>query len=106
MTFLAEIIQYISVGIISHTAASVNSDDLSDDIAGAVQEKRSRGTDNSYAYRISRSKLQDVYQEMESDMIANRIIKLLVLTRLYMFKTTESDMQWIARAEDPSWPAA
>jgi len=110
--FMAEIVQSVSVGIISHTASSVNSDDLADDIADTVKEKRSLDTDKdkqSFAYRIldlavsldsakpvPRAKLHDLYREKKSDMIANRIINLLVLTRLYMFKTTEQDMKWIA----------
>jgi hypothetical protein len=110
--FLAEFVQSISVGIIRHAAASVNSDDLGDDIADTVREKRSLDTmddKKSFAYRIldlavsldsakpvPRSKLHDLYQEKKSDLIASRIIKLLVLTRLYMFKATEADMQWIA----------
>lgn len=110
--FLAEIVQSISVGIISHAAASVNSDDLSEDIADTVKEKRSQDTPQnktSFAYRIidlavsldsakaiPRTKLHNLYEEKKSDLIASRIINLLVFTRLYMFKTSESDMKWIA----------
>lgn len=110
--FLAEIVQSVSVGIISHAAASVNSDDLSEDIADTVKEKKSQDTDSekkSFAYRIMdlavsldsakaipRVKLKDLYEEKKSDLIASRIINLLVFTRLYMFRTSESDMQWIA----------
>ena len=110
--FLAEIVQSVSVGIISHAAASVNSDDLSEDISDTIKEKKSQDTDvdkKSFAYRIidlavsldsakaiPRVKLHDLYMEKKSDLIASRIINLLVFTRLYMFKTSESDMQWIA----------
>ncbi|WP_312682822.1 metallophosphoesterase [Stenotrophomonas chelatiphaga] len=110
--FLAEIIQSISVGIIAHAAASINSDDLSEEIADAVKGSTLKDTDReevSTAYRIielavrldsakpiPRVLLQDLYELKKSDLIANRIIKLLVLTRLYMFKTSEHDMRWIA----------
>ena len=109
--FLAEIVQSISVGIISHAAASVNSDDLRDDISDTIREKRALDTDTdkqSFAYRIldlavsldsakniPRSKLQEMYEEKKADIIASRIIRLLVFNRLYMFKTSESDMKWL-----------
>lgn len=110
--FLAEVVQSVSVGILVHAASSINSDDLSEDITDTVNEKMSLDSTSgkkSFAYRIldlavsldsakpiPRTKLNDLYQEKKSDIIANRIIKLLVLGRLYMFKTTEADMQWIA----------
>jgi hypothetical protein len=110
--FLAEIVQSISVAIISHAAASVNSDDLSDDISDTVKEKElldKEGEERSFGYKlidlavrldsardIPRARLESLYRAKKSDLIANRIIMLLVFTRLYMFKTSESDMQWLA----------
>ncbi|WP_433852583.1 metallophosphoesterase [Stenotrophomonas nitritireducens] len=114
--FLAEIVQSISVSIIGHAALSINSDELSADISDAVREVRGGGdvgSEGAFSYRIielavvldsakpiPRALLADLYAEKRADLIANRIIKLLVLTRLYMFRTTESDMQWIASTLD------
>ena len=47
------------------------------------------------AKNIPRSKLQEIYEEKKADIIASRIIRLLVFNRLYMFKTSESDMKWL-----------
>ncbi len=110
--FLAEIVQSISVGIISHAASSISSDDLGDDISDAVKDSVLRDAKRekvATAYRIielavrldsgkaiPRVLLQDLYASKKSDLIANRIIKILVLNRIYMFKTSESDMKWIA----------
>ncbi|MDC8016273.1 metallophosphoesterase [Tahibacter soli] len=110
--FLAEMVESISVGILSHAAASVNAEALVDDISDVVEKKRSLeigAPAKSNAYRllalavaldsakdIPRAKLAELYQDKKSDLLASRIIKLLVLTRLYMFRTSESDMQWLA----------
>lgn len=110
--FLAEIVQSISVAVISHAAASVNSDDLSDDIADTVKDRElldKEDEERSFGYKllelavkldsakdIPRARLESLFRAKKSDLIANRIIMLLVFTRLYMFKTTESDMQWLA----------
>lgn len=110
--FLAEVIQSVSVGIISHAASSISSDDLSEEVSDAAKPSTLREfgrEDASTAYKIielavrldsgkaiPRVLLEDLYAAKKSDLIANRIIKLLVLTRLYMFRTSEADMKWIA----------
>ena len=45
---------------------------------------------------IPRQKLKQLFKEAEKDLVAARLIKIMVLNRLYMFKTTEKDMQWLS----------
>jgi hypothetical protein len=40
--------------------------------------------------------LKQLFNEIKSDLVANRVVRIMVLNRLYMFKTTERDMQWLS----------
>lgn len=100
--FVAEVVQSISVGIIGHAATSVNSEDLAGDIDDAVTGRKTLSykiidlavsLDSSKP--IPRSKLESLLRGHKSDLVVSRIIQLLVLGRLYMFKTSETDMRWI-----------
>jgi hypothetical protein len=37
-----------------------------------------------------------LFKEAEQDLVAGRLMNIMVLNRLYMFKTTEQDMQWLS----------
>lgn len=109
--YLADIVQSVSFAIVGHAAASVNAGELADDIAETVASKvllDQKDKVVSYGYRlmelavrldsaqpIPRTKIVELLEGNRSDIVARRIITLLVLNRLYMFKTSESDMQWI-----------
>jgi hypothetical protein len=45
---------------------------------------------------IPRQKLKQLFKEAEQDLVAGRLMNIMVLNRLYMFKTTEQDMQWLS----------
>jgi len=45
---------------------------------------------------IPRESLKRLIEEAKDDLVASRSIQLLVLNRLYMFKTTVEDKQWLA----------
>ena len=48
------------------------------------------------SYReLPRSLLRDLYHETKRDITAARLLQMMVLHRLYMFKTSEKDMQWL-----------
>jgi hypothetical protein len=45
---------------------------------------------------LPRSLLKQLSKDTSGNLIAARILQGLVLTRLYMFKTSEVDMQWVS----------
>jgi hypothetical protein len=44
---------------------------------------------------LPRPQLERLYDDTADDVVARRTVIYLVLNRLYMFKTTHSDMQWL-----------
>jgi len=101
---VAGLIQIISVGFLLRASQSANSENLIEDVREIVKKI------NSPAFRmiemgilldspklIPRTALKNLYAEVSNDLIASRIIQILVLNRLYMFKTSEQDMQWLSQ---------
>lgn len=99
---VASIIQVFTVGFVMRAAQSANSDSLAEDVRSAVKKN------GTLAFRlielciqldspkaIPRQMLKNLYEEVEKDAITVRLIQIMVLNRLYMFKTTEKDMQWL-----------
>ena len=82
---------------------SISSDDLLEDIRTA---SNSLGTPASRLIavgvkldgpgRIPRREIENLLEEGTNDFIATRVLQILVLRRLYMFRTEESDKQWLA----------
>jgi hypothetical protein len=100
---VAAVIQMVSAGLMLRTSQAVGSDSLAEDIREVV---RRNGT---LAYKlielgvtldspkaIPRELLRRLIEEAEDDLVASRTIQLLVLNRLYMFKTSIEDKQWLA----------
>ncbi len=101
--FLAQIVHGLCFATLAKVSISVSSEDLAEDIASAI------GIVDSPAARLIRlgvlldspknlpkSEIQWVLDEVKSDVVGARIIAMLTLRRLYMFKTTEQDRQWLA----------
>lgn len=104
---VATLVQIITFGLLMRASQSANSDSLAEDVHAVVKRN------NTPAYRlielgmlldspkgIPRAKLKALYADIRSDMVASRVIKIMVLNRLYMFKTTEKDMQWLNQELD------
>ena len=84
-------------------STSAGSENLAEDVR-AVVAKRS-----TFSYRlielairlnspqeIPRRLLESLQKKHKKDLIAERLIQILVINRLYMYKTTEADMQWLS----------
>lgn len=100
---VAEIVQAVTVGLLAQAARSANSDDLAEDTRAIVQANGSRAFKLielavllDSAKPIPRVMLENLYISGKDDIVVSRIIKILVLGRLYMFKTAESDMKWLS----------
>ena len=100
---VASLVQLISFSFVMRAVQSASSDSLAEDVREVVKRN------GSFAFRlielgiildspkaIPRPRLKQLYEDSSSDVIAARLLRLMVLNRLYMFKTTEQDMQWLS----------
>lgn len=98
------IIQIISLSFIVRASDAVNSDRLLEDIRDVVERR------GALAFRLMemsvlldspktlpRHKLGALLEEVNTQPIAARLLNLMLLNRLYMFETSEADMQWLAK---------
>lgn len=98
----ATLIQLITYSFIMRAAQNANSESLYEDVSVVVNKVGSPafklielGIVLDSAKPIPRSKIKSLQQTLSGNIVAERIVNLMVLNRLYMFKTSEQDMQWI-----------
>jgi hypothetical protein len=100
---VASITQLVTWSFVMRTAETVSSESLLEDIESAVKKEK------TLAFRLielavvldspkslPRKILRDIYRDAQQQFVAERILYLTVLHRLYMFKTSENDMQWLS----------
>lgn len=96
-------IQGVSGSFIIRAAQAVNSESLKEDIEDVVQNNSSLafelieiaiGLDSHKP--LERGKLKSIYESSKSNLVARKVLDLLIFNRLYMFKTSEKDMQWLS----------
>ena len=94
--------QVVTFGFLMRAAQSACSESLLEDVHEVVKRNKSPafkvielGISLDSPKPIPRAALKQLYQEMEKDLILGKVVHLMVLNRLYMFKTTERDMQWL-----------
>ena len=100
---VATMVEVITLSFIGRAAESTNSESLNEDVHNAVNRNK------THAFRLielfivldspralPRQKIRQLKREIKNDLLGTRILQLMVLHRLYMFKTTEGDMQWLA----------
>lgn len=99
---VASLVQIITFAFVLRAAQSANSDSLSEDVREVVKKNPTLAfklidlnivLDSPKA--IPRQKLKQLHKDVEKDLVAARLLQIMVLNRLYMFKTTEQDMQWL-----------
>lgn len=97
----AHLVQLISCSFIMKAARSVSSDSLSDEIYSVVKNKTTAFKLIELAIfldspkALPRQKLEDLYEDNKKDLIVEQVIQLMVVNRLYLFHTSESDMNWL-----------
>jgi len=104
---VAAIVEMVTLSMFMTAAESVNSESLIEDVQAVVARNKTLAVKlielaillDSGA-PIPREKIKRVHREAKSDLVADRLIKHMVLRRLYMFKTTERDRQWLAEEMD------
>lgn len=100
----ASLIQFVTVGFLMRTSQSVNSESLLEDIRTVVKKGNTPalkiievGVKLDSPKAIPRHDLKQLFMEVKNDLVASRVIQIMVLNRLYMFKTSEKDMQWLSQ---------
>lgn len=95
------LVQVITLVFINRAADSARSDEITDDIAAVVRE----GDNNAYylidmAIELDRqrplpkSKLKDLQKRFDGNIIAEHLLRWLVINRLMMFVSTPADFEW------------
>lgn len=99
---VASLAQFITFSFVMRASQSASSDSLTEDVHDIVEKNGSPAfklielgmlLDSPKA--IPRQKLRLLYEEVKTDIIAGSVIRIMVLNRLYMFMTSEQDMQWL-----------
>lgn len=99
---IAGLTQAITAALLLYASRSANSKDLAEDVHAVV-------TDNgTTAYKLiklaahldsaeslPKALLTDIFDANKGSLAVVHVLRLLVIRRLYMFKTSEHDMQWI-----------
>lgn len=95
------LVQVMTLVFISRAADSARSDEIADDIAAVVRD----GDNNAYYLvdiaieldrqrPLPRSKLKDLQKRFDGNVIAERLLRWLVINRLMMFISSAADFQW------------
>ena len=100
---VAEIIQIMTFVFVMRAARGANSESLIEDVRNVVKANGTLafklielGILLDSPKKIPRQKLEELHEEAKKDLVATRLIQIMVVKRLYMFKTTEDDMQWLS----------
>ena len=89
----ASLVQIITFAFVLRAAQSANSDSLSEDVREVVKKNPTLAfklidlnivLDSPKA--IPRQKLKQLHKDVEKDLVAARLLQIMVLNRLYMFK--------------------
>ncbi len=100
----ANIVQAVTYGLLMRAARSASSDSLLEDVQAVVKKNGSVAfkmievgmlLDSPKA--IPKSALKHLFGLVQRDVIASRVVQIMVLNHLYMFKTTEQEMQWLSK---------
>lgn len=99
---LAELVQFSVFGFIVKTVTSISADDLTEDIETAAKRVGSPaanliavGVRLDSPKDLPRKIISNLLDEVKTDFVAMRVLQMLTLQRLYMFRTTEQDKQWL-----------
>lgn len=100
---LAHILQSAAFGMVLKAVTSISSESLQEDIDTAAKETNTAaarliavGTRLDSPKDLPRVEMKKLLDESTTDFVASRVLQMLALRRLYMFKTTERDRQWLA----------
>lgn len=103
----ASLVQLISFGFIMRTAQSASADSLLEDVREVVSRNKTLafelielGILLDSPKSFPRQKLLKLQRASSKEPVAIRLLHMMILNRLYMFKTSEKDIQWLASEFD------
>lgn len=101
---VASLIHLVTFSFVLRAAQNASAESIQEDVRAVVDKSGTPafkmielGILLDSPRSIPKTILKKLYRELKSDMVASRVIQMLVLNRLYMFRTTEQDMQWISQ---------
>jgi hypothetical protein len=102
---VSKIIQAVSASFIIRTAQVANSEGLSADIPSAIEGSQALSMElidiaislDNYK-SLDRNKISKFHGEHKKNMLASKILNILLINRLHLYKTSERDMQWLQSA--------
>jgi hypothetical protein len=101
-TLMAQLMQFTSFGFVAKAVSSISSDELQEDIEAASKAINtpaarliSVGVRLDSPKEFPRTEMRNLLDEVKADFIAMRVLQMLTLRRLYMFRTSERDKQWL-----------
>lgn len=101
--FLSHFLQLVSHGFIAKAISSISSDTLLEDIDAASKKLDtpaarliSLGVRLDGPGKLPRAELSKAMAETKSDFMGARVLQFVTLRRLYMFRTSAQDQQWLA----------
>ena len=99
---LAHLLQATAFGFIHRTAASISSRELSEDISTASKTIGSPAARLiELAVRLDtpeslpRDLIKEISVQLDGDIVGGNMISMLALQRMYMFKMSHDDKQWL-----------
>lgn len=108
---VSALIQFLSVIFLTKPAQAAHSEPLSEDVHHIIGQK------NTVSYkmirlaqlldspsRIPKQEIDAVLKQSKGNIFVKKILQTLIIKRLYMYRTVESDMQWISSALDIRLP--
>ena len=103
---LAQFLQFASYGFVAKAVSSVSSDSLQEDVDAAAKSLDSPaarlislGVRLDGPGQLPRRELSKAKAETEKDFMGARVLQFLTLRRLYMFRTSAQDQQWLSSQE-------
>ncbi|GAB2651431.1 hypothetical protein GCM10027193_00840 [Arenimonas aestuarii] len=100
---VANVVLGVTCGILHRGSRSANSEDLLEDVQLVVRENGSAGFQLmelavllDSAKDLPRVQISKLLLEGGGNILIEMIVSLLVMNRLYMFKTSKSDMNWVS----------
>lgn len=99
----ARVIQLVTFSFIVKAGRAGNAESLREDLREVVDKKGTVAfkligisTALDTPRPIPRQKLEDLYYEVKDDVVSGTILGLLLVHRLYMFRMSEQDKQWLS----------
>lgn len=96
------IFQIMTVSFLMRASQGANSDSLLEDIHNIVDKNGTLAFKIIEIFiildspkEIPRLKIEQLFKESSNDPLVMRLIHIMIIHKLYMFKTSEKEMQWI-----------